>query len=308
MLGGDSGTLSPESTLLPTSNTPVGTQLPSTPSPTTAPASGDLPPSYHGATQSPPNILFQSSSSYFVTVNTTIALWGASAIRSNADAGCPVVTINESRADDKLSIYYTCFAAYELCRWATFFVQRNLSPERQEPERFQSALQSISSAPGNITTAYRSAQCTLPYLIMNVTLINRVPTTGGTPPTFALFLIFAGNYKSTMASTISYILSKSYPSPFSPLDFKEQLGFQHVYFDSASGPAPTDAGVVAYSVLKDSTSQSAGGASGVAIWTFLLIQVIAVLASIVIGTTVVQWVMKPPPLPSLKERIVKGWN
>jgi hypothetical protein len=211
--------------------------------------------------------------------------------------------------DDILSVYYTWGAAYEYCRFLSFHLNMMLSISTHNQtdiaKQFKASVEAMWDDPGGIIRTSRNGTCSLAGGSVGVSMavLTEVPQVNRTyyPPTFSIFIMGQGLWGASVTSFLSPTFSTNYVASYRPFDLIETLGFLGLVYKSPAAPAATT--VTVYAVTKESAFSRDGG---VAIWTFLMVQVISLCTAVVVGMTVVRWIIKPPALPPLKERIMKG--
>lgn len=212
--------------------------------------------------------------------------------------------------DEILARYYTWGAAYEMCRWLSFHLQMLVSASSSNAGvagRFLDAVESSWDEPMSVVRSYRNATCNLSSgsIGISVAILTEVPQVNRSvyPPSFSAFVMGHGIWAEAVISLISVSFSTKYRAPYRPLDLAETIGFTGLVYSSPL--APKQSTVSVYAVTKESPFSAAGG---VAIWTFLMIQVLSICGAVVFGMTLVRWLIKPPSLPPLKERIMRGFD
>lgn len=277
--------------------------------PTTAP----IPP-YDGPTQTQSSSNIVTSKQTLVTILTSQALiLGEDMINLENDQ-LPAGSSARKNAstmdiDSILADYYTWGAAYNFCRFLSFHLNFLLETTAHNAttvaEQFRAAIEDMWDSPNAVLRTERNATCNLSAGSVGVSfaILTEVPQLNRSyyPPTFSVFIMGHGSWGASINSLISASFSNNYVAGYRPFDLVETLGFLGLVYKSPAAPTPTT--VTVYAITKDSAFSSDGG---VAIWTFLMVQVIALCTAVVIGMTIVRWVIKPPSLPPLKEYIMRG--
>lgn len=288
------------------------TEYPSAPAgPRSPPTHAPLPP-YDGPTQVQSSSNIVTAKQTLITVRTDQALVLAQEMLDIENNELPLASrknFSTMSIDDLLSSYYTWGAAYEYCRFLSFHLNMLLANalhnQTDVAAQFKEAVESMWDDSGSILRTNRNGTCSLSGGSVGVStaLLTEVPQVNRSyyPPTFSIFIMGHGPWGASVTSFLSPTFSTNFVASYRPFDLIEILGFIGLVYKSPASPSVTT--VTVYAVTKESAFSEDGG---VAIWTFLMVQVISLCTAVVVGMTIVRWVIKPPALPPLKERIMKG--
>lgn len=234
--------------------------------------------------------------------------------RSATSSLCDINNVTMFNLDACLTRYYTQAAAYQLCRFASYFLQAPLLlhvKDTQIPNAAQFAVDSMWDNISQVSfqASQRNATCAVSSGVsVSVVLLQSVPSSvqnGSSvliPSSFSIFVQSVGGPPGvSFIALLRRHLSKTNLALDKAFDLSATLGFVGLTYMSPA--APTSTSIVAYIVTKDTAITTS---SGVALWTFLLILVLSVSGAVVIGMTLVRWLMAQPSMPSLKQTITRS--